>query len=87
MTAGYEGTDMKLYFMEKNLETQTWTNGEAFTLADCAAAPPLSYARERAPFDPPGAGRSGTVSRRAPGKNKCLIRNSDRARGARAVLP
>jgi glutathione S-transferase len=38
-------------FMEKNLEHQTWTNGEAFTLGDCAAAPPLSYAREMAPFD------------------------------------
>jgi len=37
-------------FMEKNLETQTWTNGETFTLGDCAAAPPLFYARQTAPF-------------------------------------
>ncbi len=38
-------------FMEKNLESQTWTNGENFTLGDCAAAPPLFYAREVAPFE------------------------------------
>ncbi len=38
-------------FMEMNLEKQTWTNGEAFTMGDCAAAPPLFYAREMAPFD------------------------------------
>jgi len=38
-------------FMEKNLGQQTWTNGGEFTLADCAAAPPLCYAREMAPFD------------------------------------
>lgn len=38
-------------FMEKNLEQQSWTNGEAFTLGDCAAAPPLFYAREMAAFD------------------------------------
>jgi glutathione S-transferase len=37
-------------FMEKNLETQTWTNGETFTLGDCAAAPPLFYAQQTAPF-------------------------------------
>jgi glutathione S-transferase len=38
-------------FMEKNLQNQTWTHGEAFTLADCAAAPPLFYAQKIAPFD------------------------------------
>ena len=38
-------------FMEKNLESQTWTNGETFTLGDCAAAPPLFYAQNMAPFD------------------------------------
>jgi len=38
-------------FMESNLEKQTWTNGEEFTLGDCAAAPPLFYAQQTAPFD------------------------------------
>ena len=38
-------------FMEMNLAKQTWTNGEAFTLGDCAAAPPMFYAQEVAPFD------------------------------------
>jgi glutathione S-transferase len=37
-------------FMEKNLQSQTWTNGETFTLGDCAAAPPLFYAQQTAPF-------------------------------------
>lgn len=30
--------DVMYGFMEKNLEKQTWTNGESFTLGDCAAA-------------------------------------------------
>ena len=38
-------------FMNGNLAKNTWSNGDAFTMADCAAAPPLSYAREVAPFD------------------------------------
>jgi glutathione S-transferase len=38
-------------FMENNLKSQTWTNGEEFTLGDCAAAGPMFYAREVAPFD------------------------------------
>lgn len=38
-------------FMEMNLAKQTWTNGEAFSLGDCAAAPPMFYAQEVAPFD------------------------------------
>ncbi len=38
-------------FMEHNLESQTWTNGEEFTMGDCAAAPPLSYAQRVAPFE------------------------------------
>jgi glutathione S-transferase len=38
-------------FMESNLQTQPWTNGDAFTLGDCAAAPALFYATEVARFD------------------------------------
>ena len=41
-------------FMEMNLKEQTWTNGETFTLGDCAAAPPLFYAQEVAPFETRG---------------------------------
>jgi len=37
-------------FMEHNLEKQTWTNGEDFSLGDCASAPPLFYAQKMAPF-------------------------------------
>ncbi len=38
-------------FMEDFLADQTWSNGEEFTLGDCAAAAPLFYARKVAPYD------------------------------------
>lgn len=38
-------------YMERNLEGKTWQRGERFTLADCAAGPPLFYAQDLAPFD------------------------------------
>lgn len=38
-------------FMEQGLARQTWTNGEDFTMGDCAAAPPLFYAQQVATFD------------------------------------
>ena len=31
--------------------TRTWAAGDAFTLADCAAAPPLFFAGKLVPFD------------------------------------
>ena len=37
--------------MEKNLAKQTWITGEAFTMSDCAAMPPLVYSEEVAPLD------------------------------------
>jgi glutathione S-transferase len=37
-------------FMEQHLASRTWMMGDAFTLADCAAAPPLAYARQVFPF-------------------------------------
>ena len=36
--------------MENNLSDKTWNRGEMFTLADCAAIPPLFYAQQVAPF-------------------------------------
>ncbi len=38
-------------YMSKQLADRTWTMGDQFTLADCAAAPPLFYANDVAPFD------------------------------------
>ena len=38
--------------IEKALEGRAWAAGEAFTIADCAAAPALFYARTIAPFPP-----------------------------------
>ena len=37
-------------FMEKDLADKRWLMGSNFTLADCAAAPPLFYAQEHFPF-------------------------------------
>ena len=36
--------------IEQHMATQTWAMGEAFGLADCAAAPALFYANEVLPF-------------------------------------
>jgi glutathione S-transferase len=36
--------------IEQQMATQTWAMGEAFGLADCAAAPALFYANEVLPF-------------------------------------
>ena len=38
-------------FMETRLADRTWLMGDGFTIADCAAAPPLAYAREVFPFE------------------------------------
>jgi glutathione S-transferase len=39
-----------LGMIESEMATRAWAMGEAFTLADCAAAPPLFYANEVMPF-------------------------------------
>jgi glutathione S-transferase len=36
--------------IDLEMATQSWAMGEAFTLADCAAAPALFYANEVMPF-------------------------------------
>src|SRR6267154_340659 len=36
--------------IDREMETRTWAIGEAFSLADCAAAPALFYANEVVPF-------------------------------------
>ena len=37
--------------IDKEMTSRIWAMGEAFTLADCAAAPALFYANKVAPFD------------------------------------
>ena len=37
--------------IERELDARTWMMGDAFTLADCAAAPALFYANTVVPFD------------------------------------
>lgn len=38
------------HYMEDNLAGKTWNRGEMFTMADCAAGPPLLYARDLVAF-------------------------------------
>ncbi len=39
-----------LGMVDREMEAKTWAMGEAFSMADCAAAPSLFYANEIAPF-------------------------------------
>jgi glutathione S-transferase len=39
--------------IDQMMESRTWTMGDDFTLADCAAAPALFYANTVLPFDAP----------------------------------
>ena len=48
--------------IEEEMATRTWAMGDAFSMADCAAAPALFYANRVVPFDddaPDGCGLSG----------------------------
>jgi glutathione S-transferase len=36
--------------IDKEVATKTWAMGEAFSIADCAAAPALFYANKVSPF-------------------------------------
>jgi glutathione S-transferase len=36
--------------IEQDMQSRTWATGEAFTMADCAAAPALFYANKVEPF-------------------------------------
>ncbi len=42
--------DVMYGFMDQGLGEHEWMAGDAFTMADCAAAAPLLYAQEVAPF-------------------------------------
>jgi glutathione S-transferase len=40
-----------LGMIEQDMATKTWAMGDAFSLADCSAAPPLYYVNKVQPFD------------------------------------
>jgi glutathione S-transferase len=44
------GLQTALGMIEKDMAAKTWTMGNDFTLADCAAAPPLFYVNKVMPF-------------------------------------
>jgi len=68
--------------MEREMESKTWAIGDDFTLADCAAAPALFYAKHRRSFCR-GAQKSRGLSR-PPHAAPFLCAG---ARGSAAVLP
>ena len=37
--------------IEQDMAAKTWAMGDAFSLADCSAAPPLFYVNKVMPFD------------------------------------
>jgi glutathione S-transferase len=42
--------DVTYAFLDKHLAGKTWATGDAFSMADCAAAPPLNYLRRLHPY-------------------------------------
>ena len=51
--------DVAYGMIEADMGSKTWAMGEAFTMADCAAAPALFYARRMHPF---GAGQTNLAA-------------------------
>ncbi|MDM0001013.1 glutathione S-transferase family protein [Variovorax sp. J22P240] len=47
-----EGLSSTYAFIDRHLEGRTWVAGEAFSMADCAAAPALFYAVTYVPLSP-----------------------------------
>ncbi|MDL9997327.1 glutathione S-transferase family protein [Variovorax sp. J22P240] len=47
-----EGLSSAYAFIDRHLEGRTWVSGDAFSLADCAAAPALFYAVTYVPLRP-----------------------------------
>jgi glutathione S-transferase len=45
-----ERIDVMYEFLESHLAKNTWAYGDSFSMADCAAAPPLGYLRQIHPF-------------------------------------
>lgn len=64
--------------IQRRLEGRTWVCGDAFTLADCAAAPALFYAVTYVPFAPEHANVSAYFDRLM--DHPAVIRTLDQAR-------
>ena len=64
VTAAARATLLKSYgLLDRQLEGRRWLTGEAFTLADCAAAPALFYAMAYVPLPAAQAALSAYVER------------------------
>lgn len=52
VAAAREGLASAYAFIDRHLEGKTWACGDAFSMADCAAAPALFYAATHVPLPP-----------------------------------
>ncbi len=52
-----------LDLIDEAMSAKTWAAGDAFTMADCAAAPALSYASQVMPFEPTHPHAAGYLDR------------------------
>jgi glutathione S-transferase len=52
-----------LGMLDQDMKAKTWVMGDAFTMADCAAAPPLFYANMQMPFGATHKNAAGYLDR------------------------
>ncbi len=52
-----------LGMLDQDMATKTWVMGDGFTMADCAAAPPLFYANMLMPFGATHKNAAGYLNR------------------------
>lgn len=77
--------DRMYAWLDARLDARTWATGEAFTLADCAAAPALFYADWAHPIDP-ALGRLREYRARLL-RHPSVARAVDEARPYRSYFP
>ena len=68
-----------LGMLDQDMATKTWAMGDAFTMADCAAAPPLFYANMVMPF--------GTTHKNVAGYLDRLMKRPSFARAVEEAQP
>jgi glutathione S-transferase len=71
--------------IDQEMETKTWATGDAFGMADCAAAPALFYANEVMPFGDAHKNAAGYLDRLM--QRPSFARVVEEARPYRALFP
>ena len=71
--------------IDQEMETKIWTTGDAFNMADCAAAPALFYANEVMPFGDAHENAAGNLGRLM--QRPSFARVVEEARPYRVLFP